>query len=490
MVWIKGLLVLLSLLFSVSTYAQQCQCVVDVGNQNRRIWGSWALECGGHGGHGDCPKTNIDSVVHSPGMGAMTGSMLVAARYNSGIVQSWQKIFPDDHQSAFKGPIWTSDGWEWSNVCSCDGYNQRSCSRSPRSQWTNSNAAMYSGPLEDPTYVYQGRSPALTFPQECGNPGQQLTVHQAIQEEDPLSPSDAMGTIGIGAPVYEGTYDFVQWAEHYEPAYLNGKRTHAGFAGGSYGAEIAMRISCANIPVVNDTVAPELSINSPSNGLVVNEGFVVVSGTATDNHFGGNGISSVSVNGVPASNSYVSGSGTASWSLVAPLNEGSNTLTITAQDNSQFRNSKTQQVTVNFVPIRGPASAPSPSPAPAPAPVETPVPVQNSRLEANQPLLPGQSLTSDNGQHALAYQGDGNLVVYSYGAPVWASNTFGNPGQAVLQGDGNFVIYDAYGTPVFHTATWDFSDSFLIIQNDGNLVLYSSGEQPLWSIWTGNLIGR
>ncbi|WP_327071366.1 hypothetical protein [Kitasatospora sp. NBC_01302] len=57
----------------------------------------------------------------------------------------------------------------------------------------------------------------------------------------------------------------------------------------------------------------------------------------------------------------------------------------------------------------------------------------------------------------LFLQGDGNLVLNGsgYGYPGWASGTWGHPGDhAVFQTDGNFVIYDANGTALWSSGTW------------------------------------
>ncbi|MEQ1878348.1 MAG: WSC domain-containing protein [Bdellovibrionia bacterium] len=234
-------------LISAQAQAQQgCQCTVSVGNQNRWVWGSWALECNGHKGHGDCPTTNIDT-AHSPGKGAMVGKMLVQTRTNGNATSQWQKNFSDDHVTAFKGPIWTSDGWEWTNVCSCDGYNQTSCGKSPVGQWWDPNQANYSGALNDPQYIHQGDSPTMTLPYACGDSRQDIAVFEIIEENDPWSPNDPMGQIGIGVNPAAGNNTYTVWAEHYEPAYINGQRTHAGYAGGNFGAEIVVNTNCVDL---------------------------------------------------------------------------------------------------------------------------------------------------------------------------------------------------------------------------------------------------
>jgi hypothetical protein len=143
------------------------------------------------------------------------------------------------------------------------------------------------------------------------------------------------------------------------------------------------------------------------------------------------------------------------------------------------------------------------------------------------------------GPFNLAYQTDGNLVIYNAASvPVWASNTSGRACSAatcsaVFQADGNFVLYQngaAYwatqtaapngtllvssaapfimvlaqdGTPQFTTSSvlsvpygifnvkamsnvW-FSGGRLSYQPDGNLVVYDAAGTPLWA---SNTAGR
>ena len=55
--------------------------------------------------------------------------------------------------------------------------------------------------------------------------------------------------------------------------------------------------------------------------------------------------------------------------------------------------------------------------------------------QANKVFAPDEHYTGCNG--TLYMQGDGNLVIYTaYGVPIWASNTFGDPGGGGGPGDG------------------------------------------------------
>ena len=100
-------------------------------------------------------------------------------------------------------------------------------------------------------------------------------------------------------------------------------------------------------------------------------------------------------------------------------------------------------------------------------------------------LLPGQSLKSVNGVYTLAYQTDGNLVVYKDATAVWQSATVGQePGRVCMQSDGNLVMYGKDGAAQWNTSTNSAANvnSELIMQTDGNLVIYNRNGAAIWSI--------
>ena len=102
-------------------------------------------------------------------------------------------------------------------------------------------------------------------------------------------------------------------------------------------------------------------------------------------------------------------------------------------------------------------------------------------LGPNTALMPGQSLTSGNGQYMLIMQGDGNLVFYrtSDWKARWNSRTQGLGGSAWMQGDGNFVVYATQGRAVWDARTSGHPGAYVAVQDDGNLVIYGSAG-PLW----------
>ncbi|MCC7009999.1 MAG: hypothetical protein IT184_14425 [Acidobacteria bacterium] len=160
-------------------------------------------------------------------------------------------------------------------------------------------------------------------------------------------------------------------------------------------------------------------------------------------------------------------------------------------------------------PIPPPPPSPSPAPSPAPPPPDPdpgdagggdggsggsggsgsnpgdphePVTIDSGELLPDQLLRPGDIVRSRGGRVFLAYQGDGNLVLYDdQGRPIWASHTDGqSTGVVAMQGDGNLVMYDADGVPRWASDTPGRPGAFLAVQDDGNVVIYADG-QPVWA---------
>jgi hypothetical protein len=103
------------------------------------------------------------------------------------------------------------------------------------------------------------------------------------------------------------------------------------------------------------------------------------------------------------------------------------------------------------------------------------------RLEPNQMLKRGQSLTSGTGEYKLAMQDDGNLVLYAGNKALWASNTDGQAVEkCVMQSDGNLVLYLYNGKPVWASNTNGKPNSYLLVQNDGNVVIYHN-QSAVWA---------
>jgi hypothetical protein len=96
-----------------------------------------------------------------------------------------------------------------------------------------------------------------------------------------------------------------------------------------------------------DTTAPALSITSHTNGQTLSAASVTISGTASDSGRGGNGVSSVMVNGQAATGGSATASATASWSRTLTLAQGANTITVQATDSRG--NNATLSITLNYV---------------------------------------------------------------------------------------------------------------------------------------------
>lgn len=109
------------------------------------------------------------------------------------------------------------------------------------------------------------------------------------------------------------------------------------------------------------------------------------------------------------------------------------------------------------------------------------------QLNNNQILSQGQSITSPDARFVLVLQPDGNLVEYGPAGVVWSSNTT-NGYQLIMQPDGNLVLYSSAAAPVWSSNTQGDPTAALKIQNDGNLVVYNSyGIGVLWSSLTTGL---
>lgn len=96
-------------------------------------------------------------------------------------------------------------------------------------------------------------------------------------------------------------------------------------------------------------------------------------------------------------------------------------------------------------------------------------------------IPPGGSIRSANGRYALTYQVDGNLVLVDTASIVlWASNTGGVPGAAILQRDGNFVIYNKAGESIWSTGT-SGTGVRIEVGDDGVVSIVAQDGRSIWS---------
>jgi hypothetical protein len=97
----------------------------------------------------------------------------------------------------------------------------------------------------------------------------------------------------------------------------------------------------------------------------------------------------------------------------------------------------------------------------------------------------GKDLYSPSGEFRLAFQSDGNLVLYQKGwwdSAIWDSKAWPNWGGGFkFQGDGHAIIYNGNNLKWKNDRNGN-PNSFLVVQNDGNLVQYDRGTlKPIWS---------
>ncbi len=109
-----------------------------------------------------------------------------------------------------------------------------------------------------------------------------------------------------------------------------------------------------------------------------------------------------------------------------------------------------------------------------------------SRFDQGETLRPGDTIESCNGAHRLAFQGDGNLVLYqSGGGSRWSSGTHDRGGDRVrFQSDGNIVLRSTSGSSLWSTGTHGTAASFMLVHDDGRLNVYAADGALLWEAET------
>lgn len=98
-------------------------------------------------------------------------------------------------------------------------------------------------------------------------------------------------------------------------------------------------------------------------------------------------------------------------------------------------------------------------------------------------LTRGMTVTSANGAYRLAFQGDGNLVIYTGSRALWATHQ-PTATRVVMQADGNLVAYNSASRAVWASGTGGQGRSRLVMQSDGNLVLYRADGRATWTTKT------
>lgn len=116
---------------------------------------------------------------------------------------------------------------------------------------------------------------------------------------------------------------------------------------------------------------------------------------------------------------------------------------------------------------------------------------RGDRLASGASLSPGQSLVSaPSGKYELAFQKDGNLVVYNRDPAardkaLWDSGTDNGRGHSctgvvtTMQADGNLVVYSSAKKACWASGTNGHAvGGFVVMQDDGNVVIYDRGSKP------------
>jgi hypothetical protein len=104
-----------------------------------------------------------------------------------------------------------------------------------------------------------------------------------------------------------------------------------------------------------------------------------------------------------------------------------------------------------------------------------------STLSPGERLYPDTEVRSPNGQFALRYQSDGNLVLYGPAGAIWDSGTAGRGGgRAEMQVDGNLVVYPADGGDPWESGTAGMAGAELRVQDDGYIVIYDLAQNVPW----------
>lgn len=105
-------------------------------------------------------------------------------------------------------------------------------------------------------------------------------------------------------------------------------------------------------------------------------------------------------------------------------------------------------------------------------------------LRADETLAVEGTLSSCNGKYGLHLQGDGNLVLYSPTAALWASQSFsGTPDHLVLDATGDLHVVLGNGSASWSTHTAGSAPAQLTVGDDGNMVLVRAG-QTIWQSGT------
>lgn len=165
-------------------------------------------------------------------------------------------------------------------------------------------------------------------------------------------------------------------------------------------------------------------------------------------------------------------------------------------------------------PIRRQPAAPTPTPPPIRVPGKTAAETPEQQMAKRQGFFAPNTVFekdkpyySEDKRYYLAFQSDGNLVIYKVAGSkaIWNSHTNGRAVKScVFQDDGNLVLYDYAGKAVWDSNTDaknrkkkfyeivspdDFRppNPWMTMQSDGNLVIYRDKYPAIKGVqWSSN----
>ena len=132
------------------------------------------------------------------------------------------------------------------------------------------------------------------------------------------------------------------------------------------------------------------------------------------------------------------------------------------------------------VPSNKPTSQPTDEPTAAPT-NELTTALTGDTLQQDIWMMPGQQLTSSNGEYEFIMQGDGNAVLYIKASKkaIWNSGTAGQPGNQLRM-----------QVCVAHTCHGRIRAHVCATQGDGNIVIYGSDGKSVKKSWNTNGKGK
>lgn len=209
-------------------------------------------------------------------------------------------------------------------------------------------------------------------------------------------------------------------------------------------------ILTVTLPVTEtDLAAPLLSVTSHNPGETVNSNTITLSGTASDAERGESGIQQVLVNGILATDSSASNGDTAFWNAEVPLSSGTNTIAISASDDTAIHNECSQTIVIIHDNVPPDVARTSPSGNLSGVPLNSTVTVQFNEA-MNPETLTGTTFMNDQGlSGTVTYDTASYSATFTPDAPLASHTTY----TFALTTD----VKDAAGNPLAAPETWSFS---------------------------------